>query len=104
MTTALEREIVRLSRPPKRSRCRESCTACRADAFAGFLSSARGHEGDAKLSAFCQLAGITPRGGEAPPEGAWHRWLELLACLRRLQGDQWPVLLQVLLLNECFAM
>ena len=57
------------------------------------LGSVRAHEGDAKVSAFCRLAGLG--GAGPPPLGAWQRWLELLACLRRLQGDQWPVLLQV---------
>ena len=50
------------------------------------------HAGDAKVSSFWRLAGM--RGTPPPPASSWQRWLALLACLRRLQGDRWPSLLQ----------
>jgi len=50
------------------------------------------HAGDAKVSAFRRLASM--RGAPPPPAGSWQRWLAMLACLRRLQGDRWRSLLQ----------
>ena len=56
------------------------------------------HAGDAKVSAFRRLAGL--RGAPPPPAGSWQRWLGVLACLRRLQGDRWPSLLQASLASS----
>jgi len=56
------------------------------------LVSTEAHAGDAKIAAFRRLAGM--RGAPPPPPGSWQRWLAVLACLRRLQGDRWPSLLQ----------
>ena len=64
-------------------------------ALAAALVSVEAHAADAKVAAFQRLAGMG--GGAPPPAGAWQRWLSVLACLRRLQGDRWPAMLQACL-------
>jgi hypothetical protein len=61
--------------------------------LAAALVSVEAHRADAKVAAFRRMAGMA--GAVAPPVGAWQRWIGVLACLRRLQGDRWPSILQV---------
>ena len=60
--------------------------------LAAALISAEAHSSDAKVAAFRRLVGTA--GAAPPPPGAWQRWLGVLACIRRLQGDRWPSILQ----------
>ena len=49
-------------------------------------------QNDIKVLTFCRLAGMVE--GHIPPAG-WRFFLQMLCCVKALQGDAWQTLTQV---------
>ena len=49
-------------------------------------------QNDIKVLTFCRLVGMVE--GQIPPAG-WRFFLQMLHCVRALQGDAWQALMQV---------
>lgn len=56
------------------------------------LTSARMYQNNLKVLIFCRLVGVVD--GYIPSAG-WHFFLQVLHCVKALQGDGWQGLVQV---------
>ncbi len=65
---------------------------CLAGPVGRLLTSARMYQNNLKVLIFCRLVGIVD--GHIPSTG-WHFFLQVLHCVKALQGDGWQGLVQV---------
>lgn len=65
---------------------------CLAGPVGRLLTSARMYQNNLKVLIFCRLLGVVE--GHIPSAG-WHFFLQVLHCVKALQGDGWQGLVQV---------